>query len=271
MRFTLLAASLFAAGDVFAQRSPVAAAINGGAGGYVVDGRYRFNQRQFWDFSKINVGGSTNLPAGQRVPTGLKASDFPVDSYVYTPANVIIARGYLHLKVNANTFISGEVTTNFKISYASVRTVAMLSEPAGVCNGMFFYQSDTQETDIEFLSNRNSASNTDAASDAGAPAGTRYLWLSNQAASKRKQKTTKPVPLPANPTSSLHEYRLDLVPGMTRFFIDGKQVWNSTDNVPTVAGVWVFNNWADGDPAWSAGPPKQDAYFRIRSIDMYYS
>ncbi|CAG9988796.1 unnamed protein product [Clonostachys byssicola] len=38
--------------------------------------------------------------------------------------------------------------------YANVRTVAILTETPSVCNGMFFYKSDSQETDIEWLSNK---------------------------------------------------------------------------------------------------------------------
>lgn len=136
---------------------------------------------------------------------------------------------------------------------------------------MFFYQSDSQETDIEFLSNAQSASNVDAAQNANAKPGTRYLWLSNQAVSSTGQKTTVPVPLPANPTTTEHEYRLDWVPGQTKFYVDGSLVWSSTRNVPSVGGTWVFNNWADGDGDWSAGPPGSDAVFRIKSIDMYYN
>ncbi|KAE9579932.1 hypothetical protein CGCF415_v003693 [Colletotrichum fructicola] len=229
-------------------------------GMWMVDGKYGFQKNSYYDFSK-----ATSLPAG------LKMSNYPVDTYFFSPANVIVGGGYLQLWVKNKSFRSAEVTTTSKIKYASVRTVAILSEPAGVCNGMFFYQSDTQETDIEFLSNGQSNSNTDAARTANSKSGTRYLWLSNQAVDGSGLKTTNPVALPANPTTTEHEYRLDWVPGKTMFYIDGKLVWTSTKNVPSVAGTWVFNNWADGDKYWSAGPPSQDAVFRIKEIDMYWN
>ncbi|TDZ30794.1 Beta-glucanase [Colletotrichum spinosum] len=265
MRSFLFAISLLAS-YTEAQRSSRGVASNKK---WVVDNKYTFDSRSYYDFSKINVAGGTTLKT--KVPAGLKASDYNVDEYTYKPSNVAINGGYLLLKVNANSFTSGEVTTTSKMRYASVRTVAILSDPAGTCNGMFFYQSDTQETDIEFLSNAKSASNVDAAQANGDRAGTRYLWLSNQASSASSQKVTTPVPLPANPTSTEHEYRLDWLPGMTRFFVDGVQVWNSTVNVPRNPGVWVFNNWANSDGYWAAGPPSRDSIFRIKEIDMYYN
>ncbi|KAF9880824.1 glycoside hydrolase family 16 protein [Colletotrichum karsti] len=232
---------------------------------WVVDKQYTFQKNSYWNFSSM-----ANMAIGQ-VPSGLKASNYPVDTYFFSPANVLVKDGYLQLWVKNKSFRSGEVTVLQKVKYASVRTVAILSEPAGVCNGMFFYQSDTQETDIEFLSNAKSASNTDATSDANAKSNTRWLWLSNQASSYTGTKTTQPVALPANPTTTEHEYRLDWLPGVTKFYVDGVLVWSSTKNVPSVAGTWVFNNWADGDTDWSAGPPATDAVFKIKEIDMYYN
>ncbi|KAL0942754.1 uncharacterized protein CTRU02_200640 [Colletotrichum truncatum] len=261
MRLSLVATTLLAAGSVAAvkDRSDRGKLTKST---WVIDNQYKFSSRSYWDFSKITDG---------KLPAGLKISDYPVDGYEYVPQNVAIGDGFLQLKVNKGTFKSGEVTTLRKVKYASVRTVAVLSNTVGVCNGMFFYQSDTQEADIEFLTNPNSDSNVDAAQAAGHRKGTRYIWLSNQAARHGSLKTTYPIPVPATATSAEHEYRLDWIPGMTRFFIDGVQVWNSSRNVPSVAGVWVFNNWSDGDKSWSAGPPGQDAIFKIREIDMYFN
>ncbi|CCF41207.1 hypothetical protein CH063_11562 [Colletotrichum higginsianum] len=257
MHFLSIVLAYFVLGLVAAQRSAPGVYTKGS---WIVDNKYSFQKNSYFDFRK-----ATSLPPG------LKVSNYPVDTYSYSPANVIVGNGYLQLWVRSKSFSSAEVTTTSKIKYASVRTVAILSEPAGVCNGMFFYQSDTQETDIEFLSSGQSNSNTDAARSANAKSGTRYLWLSNQAVDGSGLKTTNPVALPANPTTTEHEYRLDWLPGLTNFYVDGKLVWSSTKNVPSVAGTWVFNNWADGDKYWSAGPPAQNAVFRIKEINMYWN
>lgn len=125
---------------------------------------------------------------------------------------------------------------------------------------MFFFKSDDQETDIEWLSDPESISN----------GGTRKLWLTNQD-TDGNGKTYLAADPPSDPTSTEHEYRIDWTEGLVRWFVDGEQVWETTDDVPSVPGPWVFNNWSNGDKGWSAGPPAQDAVFKIKSIEMYYN
>lgn len=126
---------------------------------------------------------------------------------------------------------------------------------------MFFYQSDTQEIDIEWLSDAASTSNQ----------GTRYLWLTNQDANGDGKSTYSNVAAPADATSAEHEYRVDWTEGRVAWFVDGVQVFETTEDVPTEPGPWVFNNWSNGDAGWSVGPPAVDAVFKIRSIEMYYN
>lgn len=126
---------------------------------------------------------------------------------------------------------------------------------------MFFYKSDTQESDIEWLSDPASESN----------AGVRKLWFTNQDANGDGASTYNAVEPPADPTSTEHEYRLDWTEGRVAWFVDGVQAWETTEDVPSVAGPWIWNNWASGDKGWSAGPPAVDAVFKIKSIDMYYN
>lgn len=126
---------------------------------------------------------------------------------------------------------------------------------------MFFYKSDTQETDIEWLSDPQSQSN----------AGTRKLWFTNQDANGDGHSTYNAVTPPSNPTSTEHEYRIDWTAGLVQFFVDGVKLWETNHDVPSVSGPWVWNNWANGDKGWSAGPPAQDAIFKIKKIDMYYN
>ena len=125
---------------------------------------------------------------------------------------------------------------------------------------MFFSKSDTQESDIEWLSDANSESN----------AGTRKLWFTNQDANGDGSSTSHAIDPPTDATSAEHEYRLDWTEGRVQWFVDGTQVWETTEDVPSQAGPWLWNNWSNGDNGWSAGPPATDAVFKIKSIDMYY-
>ncbi|KAF4984576.1 hypothetical protein FZEAL_252 [Fusarium zealandicum] len=224
-------------------------------GKYVVDRATKFSNKAVYTFT------------GNTLPEGLYASNYPAgNTHTFTPSNVAVRNGYLELLVNGGQtkmpYKSGEIVTVIEnIKYASVRTVAIFSEPAGVCNGMFFFKSDTQETDIEWLSDPKSQSN----------AGTRKLWLTNQDANGDGKSTSNPVTPPSNPTSTEHEYRIDWVAGMVQFFVDGVKVWQTTKDVPSVPGPWVWNNWSNGDKGWSVGPPKKDAVFKIKKIEMYYN
>jgi hypothetical protein len=73
------------------------------------------------------------------LPAGLRPSNWPAGNTLYRPENVNVRDGYLELLVNGGQtigpFTSGEVVTDFNVASASVRTVAILTEPAGVCNG----------------------------------------------------------------------------------------------------------------------------------------
>ncbi|EFQ27152.1 uncharacterized protein GLRG_02323 [Colletotrichum graminicola M1.001] len=224
----------------------------------ILDG-VTFSNRQTWDFSTLSDGA--------KLPKGLWASQYPIgDTHEYLKQNVFIQGGYLNLRVDggqtAMPYRSGEVTTKFSnIKYASVRTVAIFSETPGVCNGMFFYANNNQETDIEWLSDPHSLSNN----------GERRLWFENQATDSSTDKTIIDVTPPADPTTTEHEYRLDWLRDRVRFYVDGNLSWETDQNVPSAPGSWVFNNWANGDPGWTAGPPAQDALFKIKKIDMYYN
>ena len=123
--------------------------------------------------------------------------------------------------------------------------------------GFFFYKSDSQEIDTEWLSDPASQSN----------AGTPQVFLTNHGDGT---KTYKGVVPPSDATTTEHEYRVDWTDGQTQWFIDGQVVFTATDNVPSQPGTWLWNNWSDGDIQWSAGPPASDAVLKIKQIEMYY-
>lgn len=77
---------------------------------------------------------------------------------------------------------------------------------------MFFFESDNQETDIEWLSDPESISN----------GGTRKLWLTNQD-TDGNGKTYLAIDPPSDPTSTEHEYRIDWTEGLVRWFVDGQR------------------------------------------------
>jgi beta-glucanase (GH16 family) len=131
--------------------------------------------------------------------------------------------------------------------------------------GNFFYHSDQQEIDIEYVTNTSSLSNP-AAQGLNQPP---WLQYTNQAVVEGGQSTHATGPAPAN-VATLHEYRVDWTADKTMFFLDGVLQKTFRTNIPTTAGLWIWNNWANGNPGWSDGPPKHDNVFKIKSITMYY-
>jgi Glycosyl hydrolases family 16 len=225
-----------------------------------------------WDVPGVGLfkNKKTFAFSGTSLPDGLYASDYTVQDTTYfttdqipynhkfEPGNVQIANGVLSLTVpGGQTPMSptknkpmgtpircGEiVTTECNIQYATVRTRAIFSKEPGTCHGLFLYKSETQETDIEYLTDPASAANN--GDSAPIP-----IWYSNQATVAGNDPTHESLNAPPgkNPTESVHEYRIDWLPSYTAFFIDGVEQTRLTENVPTEPGSWVFNNWANGDP-----------------------
>ena len=103
---------------------------------------------------------------------------------------------------------------------------------------MFFYQSDRQESDIEYISWPQSTSNT------ASPNGTRALQYTNQAIDGNPAHATMQYgALPQDFATAVHEYRLDWMPNATEYYVDGQKQVTLTGNVPSAAGPWTWNNW----------------------------
>lgn len=155
-------------------------------------------------------------------------------------------------------------------------------------SGLFFYKSDFQEIDIEYLTDPNSLAND-------GPYNAMSVWYTNQATDPTSMPATRaPGLAPFNCTSREHEYRIDWTSDYTVFYIDGQLQQHFTSNVPSQPGPWVWNNWANGDVGtcwvlkttiersgtrlttmrsvgWSVGPPRGDSLLQIQSITMYYN
>ncbi|KAI5205053.1 concanavalin A-like lectin/glucanase [Aureobasidium subglaciale] len=155
---------------------------------------------------------------------------------------------------------SAQLTTSFNdILYASIRTVAKISNVPGTTHGFIFYANDTQEVDFAWLT-----------------ADVSKAWLTNEQVSYGSPYSTYSVGAPADASSAYHEYRLDWLPGVSKFYIDGVLVQTITDNSPSTPGrtdknsAAIWNNWSNGN-AWAQGPPLADSVLRIRSIDAYFN
>ncbi|KAI9726876.1 MAG: hypothetical protein M1834_001461 [Cirrosporium novae-zelandiae] len=218
-----------------------------GAGGFTQSMTVDFSQLGAFPSGKLKIS-TDSIPAGN-APYSQK----------YTRANVAVESGTLQLKVpggqSSSPIKGAEVITAVQdILYGSVRTTAQVSKVAGTCHGFFFYKSDSQETDIEILT---------AHLNQG-------VYYTNEAR-HGGDSTYKTKALPSDATTTTHEYRVDWVPGKTMFYLDGVPQVTLTENVPNVAGSWIWNNWSNGNSEWSAGPPRSDSILHISKIEMYFN
>lgn len=193
---------------------------------WTVDGAGSFTHSQIFHFSAL-----TSFPADD-----LAISTDPIGSspytQLYTTSNVAVTSKSLQLKVpggqTASPILGAEISTQHKdILYGSVRTTMKASTVAGTCHASFFYKDDNHEVDIELI--------------------TGHTWkgvhYTNQKANANSEASTVRDALAADATTVFQEYRIDWVPGRTDFYLDGKLQKSLTENVPSTAGSWLWNNW----------------------------
>ncbi|GAA5989533.1 hypothetical protein JCM5350_002098 [Sporobolomyces pararoseus] len=184
----------------------------------------------------------------------------------FVKKNVEIENGVLRLKVNGQpsgsgkrTIISSEIESVDSFDYGTLETWAKATPVEGVCQGIFFYNTDNAEVDIELLS-----SYYDKGYKQYLDAGVQYT---NQALVEGQDSTSIGQPYGFDPTQDFHNYTIRWTPTASEFYIDGEHRNSFSDNVPVnIPSKIIYNNWANGDKKWSAGPPRADAYFEIKSF-----
>ncbi|KAI5476568.1 glycoside hydrolase family 16 protein [Pseudohyphozyma bogoriensis] len=226
------------------------------------------------DFSTFTTGDSVaKFLSGYDIAV----SDYTVgttpNEHAFVPDNVAIVDGVLQLTVSggagSGTVPSAEIATNFKVLYANITTRAKASSVPGVCHGFFSYKDNSTtplgfgEIDIEILTSYI----TTGYGDGIVPPG---LEFTNQAVYADGVETNAAVAYGFDLTADFHDYTIVWTSEHTGFYVDGVLKQTFTDNVPSIASAWIWNNWSDGDPNWTAGPPTEDATVEIERISGYY-
>jgi beta-glucanase (GH16 family) len=75
-----------------------------------------------------------------------------------------------------------------------------------------------------------------------------------------------------NPSTAFHEYRIDFVPGQVVFYADGQVLGTMNSSaIPTSPGHLILEQWSNGNPLWSGGPPNQDAVMTLSYVKAYFN
>ncbi|KJX94930.1 hypothetical protein TI39_contig4149g00007 [Zymoseptoria brevis] len=130
---------------------------------------------------------------------------------------------------------------------------------------MFFYHNDSQEIDIEWISDPESTSNQ------GTNNGARVMQYTNQGPHGAEDSIEINGRAPDDATSAVHEYRIDWTENKSSFYLDGVFQQHIDGNVPATPRAWTWNAWKNGDPEFTVGPPQNDAVFKIQRIVMRYN
>ncbi|KAI0200446.1 glycoside hydrolase, family 16 [Astrocystis sublimbata] len=159
-------------------------------------------------------------------------------------------------------------TSGLHYFYGTFRAGIKTTDVPGTCSAFFWYQNDTQEIDIEFLS---------AQYDKAQGIFPVNLVLQSKeaaAAGYNAANTTglRRVNLPFDPTTAFHEYRFDFLPNRVLFYADGAVLAEMNGSaVPTTAGHLLISHWSNGNPGWSEGPPKADAVTTVSYVKAYFN
>ncbi|EMC97835.1 glycoside hydrolase family 16 protein, partial [Baudoinia panamericana UAMH 10762] len=167
--------------------------------------------------------------------------------------------------------ISEIATTRNDILYGTFRASIQFSSVPGTCGAFFFYHNDSQEIDMEVLSQQQQSARVNSN-------GTHPINLVNQSPVSVTQGYNDvgtvgfvPYNLPFDPTEGWHEYRFDWLPDRIDKFADGAWLTTFTEDVPNRAGGVHLSHWSNGDPGWSGGPPGGDAVVRVRWVEAYFN
>lgn len=141
------------------------------------------------------------------------------------------------------------------ILYGTFRITAEIPTTPGVCFGFFTFYSNTQEADIEFLSADTNAAHT-----------VHYTNQPGQTAG-----ATETVTLGPNLQTSFNEHRIDWLPDVVNYYLNGGQTGSISIQVPDTPSFVLANVWSNGDPGWTQGPPTADAVATIQNIKLYFN
>ncbi|KAG9236577.1 concanavalin A-like lectin/glucanase domain-containing protein, partial [Amylocarpus encephaloides] len=171
--------------------------------------------------------------------------------------------------IPANGFVDiGSMDSNrTDMIWGTYRASLKLTPIVGTCAAFFWYFNDSQEIDLEFLSEQFIPDNNTYPVN---------LVIQNektvQSGYVKGPDNFQVVNLPFNPATAYHEYRIDYVPGHIVFYGDGKVIHAFPGpTTPYEPGHLILTHWSNGNPTWSAGPPVSKATMSVGYVKGYFN
>ncbi|KAI4592451.1 hypothetical protein KJ359_011148 [Pestalotiopsis sp. 9143b] len=202
-------------------------------------------------------------------------TDLVEDANVWTDEGADGQDAGLRLSVRSQTVDGmvqgGQVATNgTDYFHGSYRASLKVASVRGTCTAFFWYFNDTQEIDMEFLSQEFSTSSSHY------PVNLVLQSPRSRSAGYDASGTGTFVnaSLPFDPAAGFHEYRFDFLAGRVLFYADGALLAamnDSTGAVPSAPGNLILSHWSNGNAEWSGGPPARDAVSVFRYVKAYYN
>lgn len=160
------------------------------------------------------------------------------------------------------------VSTRNDVLYGSFRVGMKTTAVNGTCGAFFFYRSDSEEIDMEFLSkeqlqkgDQKGIVNLVIQSPVSAEMG----YVGHDSADFDQHS------LGFEPGSGYNEYRFDWFPDRVDFYANGKLLMSTRQNVPDAPGSIHLIHWSNGDEGWSGGPPGEDAAMTVSYVKGYFN
>lgn len=131
---------------------------------------------------------------------------------------------------SASMSSSAEMISEIQMLHASIRVSARIHGDGGAVAGIFTYFNDTQESDIEVLTRQQQA----------------LVYYTNQPGTDSRGHTVSAastnITMPNGAQwSDWNTYRLDWLPQLTQWYINGTFSANKTYGVPTTSSSLILN------------------------------
>lgn len=159
------------------------------------------------------------------------------------------------------------VSARNDVLYGSFRVGIMTTDVKGTCAAFFFYRSDSQEIDMEFLSKQEQR-------DAETGVVNLVIQVPASAELGHVDHTSPDFSehgLRFSTGEGYNEYRFDWLADRVEFYANGDLLYSTTENVPREAGSIHLIHWSNGDAGWSGGPPEEDAVVIVSYVKAYFN